>query len=75
MTVEDLRPELEDLLRSGHIELYEMTDPGNRLLSLADALGVIADDRTGSRLNRATDNHTRMGECPGVARERPVPWR
>jgi hypothetical protein len=45
MTVEDLRPELEGLLRSGHVEVYEMSDPSNRLLSLADALVVIADDR------------------------------
>jgi hypothetical protein len=45
MTVEDLRPELEALLRSGHVELDDMTDPAHRLLPLTDALAVIADDR------------------------------
>jgi hypothetical protein len=41
---EELQPELERLLRAEHVQLYEMTDPENRLLTLADALIVIADE-------------------------------
>lgn len=40
----ELRPELERLLRVGHIEIYEMTDPGNRPLGLEEALAVIGVD-------------------------------
>lgn len=42
---EELRPELEQLLRDGHVELYEETDPRHRVLSLDDALKVAADTR------------------------------
>lgn len=43
-TPEELRPELESLLRDGHVELYEMTDPEQHVLDLSEALAVIADD-------------------------------
>jgi hypothetical protein len=43
--VEELRPELEQLLREGHLELYEATgDDAPRTLSLDEALAVAADE-------------------------------
>jgi hypothetical protein len=45
-TPEELRPELESLLRGGHVELYEMTDPEQHVLDLTEALAVIADDHS-----------------------------
>ena len=45
-TPEELRPELASLLREGHVELYEMTDPEQHVLDLTEALVVIADDRS-----------------------------
>jgi hypothetical protein len=43
-TIEGRRPYLEELLRAGHVELYEVTEPQYRRLSLVDALQVIDDD-------------------------------
>src|SRR2546423_12230274 len=43
-TPADLRPELERLLKTGHVELYDMNDFEKASLSLDDALAVIADD-------------------------------
>jgi hypothetical protein len=43
-TPDELRPELESPLRDGHLEMYEMTDPEQRVLDLTEALAVIADD-------------------------------
>jgi hypothetical protein len=40
---EELQPELERLLREEHVQLYEMTDPEHRLLTLTEALNVMAD--------------------------------
>ena len=45
-TPDELRPELETLLRDGHVQLYEMTDPNQRVLNLTEALAVIADDHS-----------------------------
>ena len=44
-TIEERRPHLEELLRAGHVELYEVTDPQYRSLDFDEALKVIADDR------------------------------
>jgi hypothetical protein len=41
---EELRPELKRLLHEGHIQLYEMTAPDNRLLTMEEALAVIKED-------------------------------
>jgi hypothetical protein len=43
-TPDELRPELERLLRAGHVELYNMKDRTKVSLSLDDALGAIGDD-------------------------------
>jgi hypothetical protein len=43
-TPDELRPELQSLLRDGHVELYEMNDPEQQVLDLAGAFAVIADD-------------------------------
>ena len=45
---EELRRELERLLRDGHVELYEMSDPDQRVLRLDEALAVIAVERNWS---------------------------
>jgi hypothetical protein len=42
---DQLRPELERLLRDGHVVLYEQTDPQQRVLDLGDAPDVIGDER------------------------------
>jgi hypothetical protein len=42
---EELRPELERLLRDGHVELCVATDPQFLTLSLDEALAVIRDER------------------------------
>lgn len=46
MTLEDLRPALEDLLHEGHIRLYDFRSDGDEYLALEDALRVVADDRS-----------------------------
>jgi hypothetical protein len=42
---EELRAELEQLLREGYVELYEMTRRAPRILSPDEAVSVAADDR------------------------------
>lgn len=42
--IAELRAELERLLRDGHVELYEASDPHRRVLSVDEALVVAADD-------------------------------
>jgi hypothetical protein len=41
----ELRPGLAELLRQGHVQLFELTDPESRVLSLDEALAAIADDK------------------------------
>lgn len=45
LRAEELQPELERLLQDGHVELFEETDPGRRVLGLDEALEVAADNR------------------------------
>jgi hypothetical protein len=60
-SVEELRPELEELLRAGHLELYEATGrDAPRTLSLDEAIAVAADDRnwyTEKALGEPYDGH------------------
>jgi len=60
-SVEELRAELEELLRAGHLELYEATGrDAPRTLSLDEALAVAADDRnwyTDKALGEPADEH------------------
>jgi hypothetical protein len=44
MSIDEVRPVLEGLLRDGHVALYVMDDPQGPLLTLDDALGAVADD-------------------------------
>lgn len=44
-SVDEIRPQLLDLLRDGHVEIYPTGDPPGLRLSLDEALAVVADDR------------------------------
>jgi hypothetical protein len=44
LTIQQVRPALEALLREGHVLLYDATNPASPV-SLRDALARIADDR------------------------------
>jgi hypothetical protein len=43
--VGELRSELEQLLRDGHVEIHEAHDPSGPVLRVEEALAVICDDR------------------------------
>jgi hypothetical protein len=44
-SVDELRSELERLLRDGHVEIYEARDPSGTVLREDEAVAVISDDR------------------------------
>lgn len=59
----DVRPVLVELLREGHVELYDLLDPRGPMLTLDEALVVVADETNWSPSTATRQTHLVLTEA------------